>query len=63
MMDIGGINLKGILRSPRKFEFLLLNASYQISCKPVFPSVGGNVCSDPYYVRLTLERCGDTCFS
>lgn len=63
LMDAEGINLKGISRSPGKSEFLPLHASYQIPCKPAFLSVGGNVRSDPYYVRLTFVRCGDTCFS
>lgn len=63
LMDAEGINLKGISRSPGKSEYLLLHISYQIPRKPAFLSVGGNVCSDPYYIRLALARCGDTCFS
>lgn len=63
LMDVEGINLKGISRSRGKSEFLPLHISYQIPCKPAFLSVGGNVCSDPRYIRLTLARCGDTCFS
>lgn len=64
LKDAEGITLKGILGPLRKFEFFCCwILPLQIPCKPAFPSVGGNACSDPYYASFTLARCGDTCFS
>lgn len=62
-IDMERIILKGLSRTPGKPEGLLLDIFYQIPCKSAFHSVGGNVCSDPCYIRLTLARCGDSCFS